>query len=66
MVGILHDVKIEKMLFKLAVRENTATCHEDKPRVHSNFKRLCKTCGKGNMELLDVLRCAKLGKDWNQ
>lgn len=62
MVGILHDIKIEKMLFKLAVRDNIAKCHEDKPGVHSNFKRLYKRCGKGNMELLDVLR----RKDWNQ
>lgn len=32
----------------------------------SNFKRLYERSGKRNMELLDILKCAKPGKDWNQ
>lgn len=31
----------------------------------SNFKRLYKRSGKGNTQLLDTLRYAKPGKDWN-
>lgn len=32
----------------------------------SNFKRLYKRSGKGNVQLPDILRCEKPGKDWNQ